>query len=182
MHYKRWQAYGDPATFLKPYTPIEPGQRCGEVGCDELVWANSLCKRHSMERWKQRDRGECVAESCQLPVYRRDYCVRHYQRWRKYGDPWGGGAFRRKRGTGLPKWAYWQRRDEQRLAMEPELLNYVWILKRDPCSYCGAPCEHIDHIVPVDAGGMLTIDNITAACAACNLRKHTASLLEFLLR
>lgn len=98
----------------------------------------------------------------------------------KYGAPTAGPAFRRQRGTGLPKWAYWQRKDEQWQAADPELLAYVEILRSDPCSYCGGPCEHIDHIVPVNSGGGLEIENVTAACGLCNVRKAATPLLLFL--
>jgi 5-methylcytosine-specific restriction endonuclease McrA len=44
------------------------------------------------------------------------------------------------------------------------------------CRYCGATASdgvklHIDHIVPVVAGGETSIDNLVAACEQCNLGK-----------
>lgn len=65
--------------------------------------------------------------------------------------------------------------------LTPTARKYVKILHRDPCSYCGAPCEHIDHIVPLSAGGLSTSDNLTAACASCNSGKKNRSLLHYLL-
>jgi 5-methylcytosine-specific restriction endonuclease McrA len=59
--------------------------------------------------------------------------------------------------------------------------SYPAILLGDPCSYCGAPAEHIDHIVPLRRGGSGDWDNLTAACAACNMSKSTKSLLAFML-
>lgn len=29
----------------------------------------------------------CSVEGCDSPFYCKDYCTRHYQRWRTYGDP-----------------------------------------------------------------------------------------------
>lgn len=60
-------------------------------------------------------------------------------------------------------------------------IGYVKILRGDPCSYCGAPSEHVDHIVPVTAGGRSHWSNLTAACAACNQSKQARDLLTFLL-
>lgn len=65
---------------------------------------------------------------------------------------------------------------------DAETIEFVELLKNDPCSYCGAPGpSHIDHIVPVSKGGPNTPDNLTAACVSCNSSKHDRSLLEFLL-
>lgn len=47
------------------------------------------------------------------------------------------------------------------------------ILERDEwiCQYCGAPAEHVDHIIPRRRGGSDDEDNLVAACARCNLSK-----------
>lgn len=60
--------------------------------------------------------------------------------------------------------------------------EYALILLGDPCSYCGAPTEAIDHIEPLATGGAHSPDNVTAACRRCNARKRTVPLLAFLLR
>ena len=39
------------------------------------------------------------------------------------------------------------------------------------CQYCGAPAEHVDHVIPRCQGGRDEIDNLVAACAKCNLTK-----------
>lgn len=45
------------------------------------------------------------------------------------------------------------------------------------CEYCGlsqfgqAATFHIDHVVPVTAGGQTTADNLALACVSCSLRK-----------
>ncbi|MET0821119.1 MAG: HNH endonuclease signature motif containing protein [Aeromicrobium sp.] len=39
-------------------------------------------------------------------------------------------------------------------------------------SYCGQnPAEHVDHVIPRVRGGDLTPENLTGACAWCNLSK-----------
>lgn len=59
--------------------------------------------------------------------------------------------------------------------------EYVEVLRGDPCCYCGARMEHVDHIEPIIRGGSGDWDNLTAACAACNLRKQRRPLLAYLL-
>lgn len=44
-------------------------------------------------------------------------------------------------------------------------------LLKDPCLYCGAPAEHVDHFIPLSRGGTHDLDNLVAACKACNLSK-----------
>ena len=47
----------------------------------------------------------------------------------------------------------------------------------DRCEYCGLSQAgqealfHVDHIVPVAAGGMATLNNLALACVSCSLRK-----------
>lgn len=59
---------------------------------------------------------------------------------------------------------------------------YASIVLRDPCSYCGAPAQHLDHIVPKSRGGEGDWHNFTGACASCNSAKKDRSLAEFLVR
>jgi 5-methylcytosine-specific restriction endonuclease McrA len=37
---------------------------------------------------------------------------------------------------------------------------------------------HVDHVVPLAAGGTSTEDNLLTACEECNLGKSTMALLE----
>ncbi|UQA94950.1 HNH endonuclease signature motif containing protein [Streptomyces halobius] len=39
------------------------------------------------------------------------------------------------------------------------------------CTACGAPWEHIDHVIPLSKGGAHSIANLQPLCAACNLSK-----------
>jgi 5-methylcytosine-specific restriction endonuclease McrA len=36
---------------------------------------------------------------------------------------------------------------------------------------CGAPAEHVDHVIPVADGGSHRLDNLRPTCAKCNLAK-----------
>lgn len=54
----------------------------------------------------------------------------------------------------------------------------------DRCEYCGmsqigqVATFHIDHIVPVVAGGGTTAENLALACVSCSLRKGARQDLE----
>jgi 5-methylcytosine-specific restriction endonuclease McrA len=56
------------------------------------------------------------------------------------------------------------------------------VLRDDPCAYCGAPADTIDHIDPLAWGGNNGWENLTAACGSCNGSKHGSRLLVFLHR
>jgi len=59
------------------------------------------------------------------------------------------------------------------------------VLQRDGfrCRYCGRPGSapgvvlHVDHVVPLAAGGATTEDNLLTACEECNLGKATRAVL-----
>jgi DNA-binding XRE family transcriptional regulator len=62
------------------------------------------------------------------------------------------------------------------------MIRFDALLRCDPCAYCGAPMEEIDHIAPRARGGEDNESNLTASCARCNQSKGARSLLEFLLK
>jgi HNH endonuclease len=59
-----------------------------------------------------------------------------------------------------------------------------YVLRRDgfACTYCGRRAQvdgvvlHIDHVIPVRAGGLTVLENLRTACAACNLGKGASPL------
>jgi HNH endonuclease len=57
------------------------------------------------------------------------------------------------------------------------------ILRCDGCSYCGGSAETVDHVEPRRGGkrGIGSANNLTGACADCNLAKGHNSLLLYLL-
>lgn len=66
------------------------------------------------------------------------------------------------------------------LAATSVAADYCAILRGDPCSYCGAPAESVDHVQALAVGGSNDWDNLTAACRSCNSRKGQRSLLDFM--
>ncbi|MBW4692464.1 MAG: HNH endonuclease [Lyngbya sp. HA4199-MV5] len=54
----------------------------------------------------------------------------------------------------------------------------------DRCEYCGiaqmgqVATFHVDHIVPVVAGGETTAENLALACVSCSLRKGARQALK----
>lgn len=52
-------------------------------------------------------------------------------------------------------------------------------LLASPCAECGAPGEHMDHIVPVSRGGAHSIGNLQMLCAYCNGSKKDKFITEW---
>lgn len=67
-------------------------------------------------------------------------------------------------------------------AQFPESFEYVQLISLDPCVYCGAESEAIDHIVPVAKFGDGGWENLAPACTSCNSSKRDEDLLSFMLR
>lgn len=62
---------------------------------------------------------------------------------------------------------------------------WMRVVRADPCSYCGRRAGTVDHVEPQSRpargiGGAHSWVNYAAACAACNGRKSTTSLIMFL--
>jgi 5-methylcytosine-specific restriction endonuclease McrA len=74
-----------------------------------------------------------------------------------------------------------RRHKQRRRGADEETLAYPAVLLRDPCSYCGAPANSVDHVTPLSGGGLDNWENLTAACMECNRRKLTRPLLDFLV-
>jgi 5-methylcytosine-specific restriction endonuclease McrA len=66
------------------------------------------------------------------------------------------------------------------LGQDVEAVEYAAILRRDPCSYCGARGGQVDHVVPLAEGGENRAMNLTSACETCNPAKGAKPLLLFL--
>jgi Zn ribbon nucleic-acid-binding protein len=53
-------------------------------------------------------------------------------------------------------------------------------IDEDTCVYCGAPKEHIDHVIALAAGGSHTRNNLVPACRSCNCSKKDLNLAEWI--
>ena len=61
--------------------------------------------------------------------------------------------------------------------LDADSRSFDAILRCDPCSYCAAPADQVDHIEPVARGGANHWTNLTAACRRCNRAKSDKPLL-----
>ena len=63
------------------------------------------------------------------------------------------------------------------MSVPAALRRAVCVRAEDRCEYCGLAqagqeaAFHIDHIVPVVAGGETVLENLALACVSCSLRK-----------
>ncbi len=71
------------------------------------------------------------------------------------------------------------------MAKIPASLRRLSIQRADNfCEYCGlsqlgqAATFHIDHVIPVVAGGLTTADNLALACVSCSLYKGARQDVE----
>jgi 5-methylcytosine-specific restriction endonuclease McrA len=73
-----------------------------------------------------------------------------------------------------------EERRSRRYRLDPLAREYAAILTGDPCSYCGGPMRHLDHIVARSHGGDNDWTNLTAACDSCNTSKQQRPMLLYL--
>ncbi|MBV8899168.1 MAG: HNH endonuclease [Verrucomicrobia bacterium] len=63
------------------------------------------------------------------------------------------------------------------MASAAELRRQIIERAGNRCEYCGLAqagqeaAFHVDHVVPVSAGGLTNLDNLALACVSCSLRK-----------
>jgi 5-methylcytosine-specific restriction endonuclease McrA len=133
------------------------------------AWAakNAEKKAAYMRQW--------AAENAEA---QREYQRRYYDEHKDHKKRLIKEARQRRRRADLTRSA-WETR--ARKLKDPDAIEFARVLLHDPCAYCGQPAAHIDHIEPQSKGGANHWDNLTAACGHCNPRKHTRSLLTFLL-
>jgi 5-methylcytosine-specific restriction endonuclease McrA len=77
--------------------------------------------------------------------------------------------------------ATWQFAKRRRRGLDEASEAYAAVLYGDPCSYCGSPTRHVDHVEPLSRGGDNHWTNLTGACAACNHAKSATPMLHFML-
>jgi hypothetical protein len=113
-------------------------------------------------------------------------------------------AQRNVRSRDLPMSPPWERRDRRFADFPPgggkTQMRHIVTRARDPlsaqlrfsvlqrdgfrCRYCGRTSRepgvvlHVDHVVPLAAGGATTEDNLLTACEECNLGKATRAVVS----
>jgi 5-methylcytosine-specific restriction endonuclease McrA len=83
----------------------------------------------------------------------------------------------RRRGTIYVNRTHGQRAYRRRVGRHP----WLDVVLTDPCAYCGAPAEQIDHLHAISEHGTNAIDNLIPACKSCNCAKGATPFLHFLL-
>lgn len=135
----------------------------------------------------KRDGVAIICKECALARHKEYYAANRaeriaYQTGRRNADPVAARAYERE--------VYERRRAKHQASnkarmrkmspLDADSLAYDGILRGDPCCYCGAPMEHVDHIDPIASGGANHWKNLTAACQPCNRAKSDKSLLTYL--
>lgn len=61
---------------------------CSIQDCNNIIFnkTKKLCEKHYMKEHRE-NRPKCIISSCSKPKTARGYCMTHYKRLKKYGDP-----------------------------------------------------------------------------------------------
>lgn len=203
MHYRRWRQSGEPGEASKrtpgagvhDYPPdtalVAMMRRHGkyadvarELGVSRESLRDYLASRDALRADMDSHRTPRLTPEQAAENDRR--CARDYaRRWRAQNPDKSRRIRREHMATYGPeyrhRWNHYNRLRRRAIAPPDDTANeYALILRGDPCCYCGAPMEHVDHITPIARGGTGAWDNLTAACASCNTRKSARDLLSFL--
>lgn len=76
-------------------------------------------------------------------------------------------------------------RRKVRIVTPPNSLAGKWqpTVKLDPCCWCGTPrAGTVEHLQPRSQHGSNRPKNLVGACASCNSRRGTNSLLHWMLK
>jgi hypothetical protein len=82
-------------------------------------------------------------------------------------------------------WLYYEPRSKVPGISRPKITKSkrkaVFARDGHQCAYCGSVDGpfHIDHVHPLSRGGSNAIDNLTVACATCNLSKSGRTVSEW---
>ena len=146
---------------------------CMKAKASAWMRSNPEKKKAAQQRWREENRERHLGNE-------RRWRERNRESIREYRRQWG------QENPGRVARHTWVQDQKRRRGEQPnrETVGYRDLLKDDPCSYCGAPTEEIDHIVPRDewtGPGWTQWENLTASCQFCNRSKAARPLLTFLL-
>lgn len=127
--------------------------------CDEVFLLSEMPRNSSRKTGRAASCFSCQRE------YRQKYYAEHREEFREYSSRRRAAV----RGATIE-------------GTSRELKDWCRIILNDPCAYCGEPSASIDHVAPIDNGGVHGASNLVGACERCNRSKSTESLLFFLLR
>lgn len=164
------------------------------VGCFERIPSGRrrTCNRCNGARRRARDRAAGRSRSARDPATERERLRdlqrkpaqrRRKRRWRQENGVQVNRRNREWRARNRERARAWGRRNarHRRLGRDPELCAWSDVLVADPCAYCGAASDGVDHIDPIARGGANDASNLAGACADCNRRKRDRPLLVFML-
>lgn len=140
---------------------------CEQEGCDNRVKVDNqtgYCQSHKTETSRQPMR-TCAKEGCETRLMAHNetgYCVPHWSRQRM-GD---------------------HRMRARRYGSDPEMVyrSEVWDRDCGVCYLCNLPADptgwHLDHVIPLAAGGLHKMSNVAVTHPTCNLRKGDRILVD----
>lgn len=160
---------------------------CSVEGCPKPARTKQLCNAHYVQMGRtgsptgslpRRVRRRCRVADCDQPAVGRDYCMKHWQRWKARGDAlFNWDAVRpRKSPTADREKAH--RQHTLRKAAYVERVDHDAIYDRDKgiCGICGKAVPRdrmsLDHILPIACGGLHEARNVRLAHHRCNIRRQ----------
>jgi len=137
---------------------------CETAGCTRKTYGNRLCAKCSGHEDKTCE--TCGARSGASRLCPKcAYINKHgEQAWRVYV------ATRTKLRSDLKRSA---------TVAEPVPPSFYAKVRSGPCVYCGAPGEHVDHVIPLSRGGIEHPSNLVSACGPCNHSKRSRLLWQW---
>lgn len=151
---------------------------------DGLSYDCKDCKKAQSVKWREDNREHHRAYSRQ---WFREHSEQAYETTRKWclSNPEKSRGHKRKWEKANPD------KTREKTLRRRAMLALVSIYKvspkdiakilRQPCLYCGAKSEHIDHIIPLNKGGFHSMGNLGPSCMRCNSSKKDKFVMEWKL-
>lgn len=177
--YKRRRYAADPEKsigYVRKYHAKNP-----EKTRERWRAASRKFRAENPEKQRQYDLKYYAENTDKRREYERNRRVKNYDKSREACRKYRAANPEKARESGRKYYAknpeVFRARDARRIASirtsvnESPTAKQIATLMKDPCVYCGAKSEHMDHVIPLARGGDHNIDNLVPACAKCNLSK-----------